>query len=480
MFRDGINVRFRRADGVGPIEASWLAAVVRVLFKVYPQDSHYNATFPVARGLRALGHEVIYAGDEERRAPVEAQGFRFHPQAQDLLPKLTPGLSAPSRGRIFRALADLAMFWKHRAEALEIRIPTDGFDALLRELKPDILLVDSPYVRFALPLLQRTIRFGVLESMMRLDFRPGIPPPSSSLVPDRSLGSRIRCRVEWFKYWLNLRLLQAMGWQIMPTRKTIRDVLRRSGDETPPVDLRRYFHIGLTTAPEFILSLEQFDFPSPRKANQYYIGPSVDLDRVETGYDYIYHQRLPQWLDDKAQGRPLIYCSLGTASWRYPGAEDFFRRTVEASRGQNWNLVMAVGTELEPRIFNPLPPNVAVLQKVPQLGLLRKVDLAICHGGMNTVSECVLLRVPMLVYPGSADLDQPGNAARVVYHRIGLMGDLQRDTTEEIRNKIHRLLNTPSFKQQVTSMADSAFASRAHREGAQILVDALSGHAPAQ
>lgn len=89
---------------------------------------------------------------------------------------------------------------------------------------------------------------------------------------------------------------------------------------------------------------------------------------------------------------------------------------------------------------------------MPQSALLPHCDAMITHGGMNTVKECICAGVPMLVYPLNAHVEQPGNAARVVYHGLGLAGNLIHETETGIQKKVLSLLETPEFKQRVLSM----------------------------
>jgi UDP:flavonoid glycosyltransferase YjiC (YdhE family) len=76
----------------------------------------------------------------------------------------------------------------------------------------------------------------------------------------------------------------------------------------------------------------------------------------------------------------------------------------------------------------------------------------ITNGGLGTIKECILSGVPMIVFPG--DFEQPGNAARVVYHGIGLMGDYQRASAEQIRSMIDRINNNAAFKSKIETMKD--------------------------
>jgi UDP:flavonoid glycosyltransferase YjiC (YdhE family) len=75
----------------------------------------------------------------------------------------------------------------------------------------------------------------------------------------------------------------------------------------------------------------------------------------------------------------------------------------------------------------------------------------VTHGGINTIDECVLNEVPMLVYCGW-ETDMAGNTARVAYHGIGIAGDRQRDDTVEIRGHIDRLLRERRFENNLRHM----------------------------
>lgn len=448
---------------------------MRILFKIYPQDSHFNATFPLARKLREEGCEIIYAGYEERRAGVEAQGFRFHVEEKDLLPKLiAPAFGAgkdPAQFGIFRrAWAMLRYAWKW--SELEM-IPKDGFDQLVRETAPDAILVDSPYARFATALFKHRLPFGIVESMTRLDRRPGVPPLCSVFVPSASLRSRLWCWMLWRWYSVRTYILGLAGMSPLPPRKEINAVLQATGQTHVRIDYQRYFHIGITNVPEFILSPKEFDFPGDPKPYQIHVGPSVDLRRKETGFDFRYRERIQPFVTARTGGKPLVYCSLGTASWRYRGIEQFFGRLIEAARDQDFSVVIAIGQELDPRTYQPLPANVLILQRVPQIQMIQQSDLVITHGGMNTVAECILLKTPMLVYPGSSELDQPGNAARIVYHGIGLSGSLAKETSPTMRSKLLTLLGDPTYRTKVARLSDSIVQSRAYTEGASLVLSSL-------
>lgn len=414
---------------------------MKILFKVFPQKSHYNATFPLARMLREAGHEVLYSGLCQMRSHAEAQGFAYHTEAEDIFPyfenqRHLPHLTFWNLLKNWRAL-------RQSARVLRPKIMRGGFfDALLRTTQPDLILVDSPYTFFALTLYRHRLPFAMLESMMNLDRTPGIPPMDTTHVPDGGRLSRWICALHWRRYFLKRALFGFIGLRVDFDRRFVLRMARIWGVDPRVISFDRYFHLGLRNVPELILSPRALDFPRPLAAHQHAVGLPVDLRRQEVASDYRFDRLFERLVEERVQGRPLVYCSLGTGAWRYAGAERFLQRVIEASRGQRWNLILIAG-EFPLERFADVPSNVAVFQVVSQLTVLRQADLMITHGGMNSITECAGLGVPMLVYPGTHEIDQAGNAARVCWHRHGAAGSMWRERPRALRRRIGRSLFSP-------------------------------------
>ena len=112
--------------------------------------------------------------------------------------------------------------------------------------------------------------------------------------------------------------------------------------------------------------------------------------------------------------------------------------------------------------------------QTPQLEILKHADVAINHGGINTIDECVLAGVPMLVSCGG-ETDMAGNTARIVHHGIGLAADPERDTTDRILGRLDRLLVDDVFKHNLVRMgrAYRAYAENGVAEG--VIDELLAG-----
>lgn len=438
---------------------------MKILFKVFPQKSHYNATFLLAKALRDGGHEVIYAGLIQMRSHAEAQGFAYHVQAEDVFPHFENRHDLPrlSFWNILKNWREI----RRSARAARPKIERGGFfAALLHETCPDLILVDSPYTFHALTLYNHKVPFAMLESMMNLDRAPGIPPMDTTYVPDGSVSGNWLCALHWRRYFLKRALLGFLGLRADFDRRFVLRMACVWAVDPHVISFNRYFHLGLRNVPEIILSPRALDFPRALAPNQYYVGASVDLDRQEAASDYLFDRVFRRMVIMRADERPLVYCCLGTGAWRYTGAEDFLRRVILASRSQHWNLIIACG-DFATEQFSDLPENVAIFKVVPQMVILDHADLMITHGGMNSITECITFGVPMLVYPGTSEIDQPGNAARVVFHGIGIEGRLASDCSDRIADNIKYILNNRDYSRRALALRDELRSVR-HKLGALI------------
>ena len=189
--------------------------------------------------------------------------------------------------------------------------------------------------------------------------------------------------------------------------------------------------------------------------------PPRDDDRVRL--DAILARR-------QADTEKLIYAGFGSI---LSTDRDLLRRLVEAvAEVTDWELVISLSRRLKAAELGALPSNVHAFDWVPQPRVLENADAAITHGGINTIDECVLHCVPMLIYCGF-ETDMAGNTARVVHHGIGLAGDRQ-DPAEAIRRRLDRLLGEPSFAEHLSRLQKHYLAYQKERRAERIVETLLA------
>ena len=96
----------------------------------------------------------------------------------------------------------------------------------------------------------------------------------------------------------------------------------------------------------------------------------------------------------------------------------------------------------------------------------------ITHGGANSVKECIFFGVPMLVFPLS--FDEPGNAARVKYHGLGLNGDFKEITSKELQVLIEEVTTNPIFGERIKVMQKSFMEIEEAKPSIQLIERFLS------
>ena len=185
---------------------------------------------------------------------------------------------------------------------------------------------------------------------------------------------------------------------------------------------------------------EEFDLPKQAvhgKRKRYFVGAEVNLQR---------HEELFDWSRINPD-KPLIYCALGTHVENYSHVQRFFETIIEAVGNlPQYQLILATGANPGHDSFKNVPANVLLLKHAPQLQILQRTSIFITHGGLNSIKEALYYGVPMVVFP--CWVDQPMNANRIAYHRLGLTGDLPTVTVEQVRALIQKVAATNLYRER--------------------------------
>ena len=144
---------------------------------------------------------------------------------------------------------------------------------------------------------------------------------------------------------------------------------------------------------------------------------------------------------------PLIYASMGTLQ---NGQVDTFRAILAATERPEYQVVLSVGMNTAPETLALARPDTVVVQRAPQLELLKKTALCITHAGMNTTLEALVQGVPLVAIPITND--QPGVAARIVASGTGLFLPLAQLDAEALRRLVDQVLCTPSYRERALAM----------------------------
>ena len=148
--------------------------------------------------------------------------------------------------------------------------------------------------------------------------------------------------------------------------------------------------------------------------------------------------------------RSTIYCSFGSQIERYPEAEANLREIISAAKRMPGHQFVLNAGMLATKLKDFVEENVFIFSHVPQTNILKRSTAMILHGGFGSVKDCIYHRIPMLVIPQK--WDQPLNAKRVNYHRIGISLEAQHVTSQAVIYATHQLVENPTFKQNLTDL----------------------------
>lgn len=356
------------------------------------EAGHLLPTFRIAGDLVRCGHEVTYLTVADLVDLPRSRGFNAQAVLDDVFPPTVQTLGHPCSPDQQSSAGAL----------LRRRLQEGVLERRLMDLEPDIVLVDVLFASSVGRTLQgRGLRVLAVGTSLPDEPDGWLPPITSALPPSRTLRNRAAIGLAWSGVLIERWLTRFSSKAVLPAGRGPR-------------------------LPTIVLCSAALDFPRPVSDTRCYVGPCVEIDRPAQAF---------AWSDLRLD-RKLVYCSLGTQAHRYAQRLRLIRSVMDATDAATEQLlIVADATAL--RELGKLRSGVIAVTHAPQIELLRRAALAITHGGLGTVKECVLLGVPMMIAPQA--FDQIGNAARVTHHGIGC-----RTSNEPRASELRGLMNEVS------------------------------------
>lgn len=319
-----------------------MVGIVRILFSNVHGYGHLYPLFPLAAAARDAGHEITFA-----------TGAEFHPTVRKL------GFDTVDAGMPIR----------------------DAF-ALLPEAAggPESL---SPEQMAVLP---TRVFGGVLPRRFVEDLGPIIERLRPDLVvheagnPGAALAARI-AGVPGVCHAFGRVMTAEFAARL---EEVFRPLAAELGVELPADTLVGLGDPYLDICP---ISLQGKDFPEQVRR--------IPLRPVAAGEP----GELPPVVLDRAEGRPLIYLTMGTAF----GSADVLRQAITGLSRLPADVLVASGPSVPHADLGAVADNVTVLPWVPQAELLSHTDLVVHHGGSGTTFGSLGAGVPQLFLPQGAD-----------------------------------------------------------------------------
>ncbi|PCJ20456.1 MAG: hypothetical protein COB04_04155 [Gammaproteobacteria bacterium] len=162
-----------------------------------------------------------------------------------------------------------------------------------------------------------------------------------------------------------------------------------------------------------------------------FVGPSIPENRDAVNMDFSF-----------IKGKQVIYVSLGTL---HNQDINFYKNIITAFKEQeDSHVIMSVGKQTDITELGPIPTNFTVENFVPQLDVLKKTDLFITHGGMNSLNEAMYFGVPVIILP--QQVEQAFNGRRLKKMGVAKILNSKKTTPEIIKQTAQEVLSNPSYK----------------------------------
>ena len=411
----------------------------------------------LARRLAAAGHRVTFAGDPETAVLAAGHGLDFQALEPDGFPEFARADAALSVRDRFSTLAQ-------RRERGRDALGVGSFAASIRDRRPALVLINGEMHAHIIAAASTGVRVALLNSFASIWRQPGVPPPHHMARPGVGWrGSRIGASLLWSNLALRRwrRRQAALVRQVGCDRVSVLQHLARDAgfDFSGETD-RRQWLMPFTYRRIPVLSLHalEFEFSDRPPAHVHYVGPMILRDRPDRPLSEADGQRLDAIIArrrDSPGGRRLVYASFGSTM---TADVALLRRLagIVADR-PGWELILSVSGRLPVAALDPLPERVHAFAWVPQMSVLAHTDVAVTHGGINSVDECVMSAVPMLIYCGG-ETDMAGTTSRVVHHGIGIAGDRRRDGIAEMRAHVDRLIADGGVRDRICRLRQACAA----------------------
>lgn len=431
-----------------------------IVFMPFHWAADMNASFALARKLQNRGHHISYLTIPDTEDRIRAQGFDWLPVFSQVFPKgeLERQSASETQGKAYGAAE-----FKARLHRMCELLRNDEISRATSAIHPDLFLVSSgmPWVGIAagktgLPVIQFSSTVISVEDW-------SVPPFRTNLVPNDSLLSFVRIALAWKKLFLRRRF-RNRAWDISSELKAL---ARDCGFPRDKIDFAVETWPRLLL-PELVFCPKELDFPRRKiPEGAFFVEASIDLQRRDDSF---------QWTRLE-EGRPVVFCALGSllTTKAAPQVLRFFQMFLDAIKERpTLQAVVAIGSYLKPEEFE-CPTNALLVSHAPQIELLKRCAVMVGHGGFSSVKECIYMGVPMLLVPLS--YDEPGNAARVVYHKIGLRLQLEEVSASTLGASIDRLLEDREYRDNIVRMSQKFVEIEEHSPACQIIEKTLAASA---
>jgi zeaxanthin glucosyltransferase len=371
---------------------------------------HLNPMTALARQLQSRGHEVIFI-------------HSWHAAGLPVLPDERNSTGPDATDKAVEKVSNM-----QGDEALEHYVTTvmaftesvwSALPAIVAKTGVDALLIDTAYLYAELGAIQLGIPYIHISNAMYNDYT-GLTPLCFYGWPHEETAHAMARNRAGVARFATILQKHRVGLETYAKKVGLKVDWNDLSSTISPL-------AAITQVPR------AFDFESSRWPYRLcHTGPFHDgMGRVNFDFPW-----------ERLSGEPVVYASMGTI---VNGRVDVFRTIVGAfSKHRDLQLVLSVGNQIDPEQLGPIPNNAVIVQRAPQLELLKRASVCITHAGLNTVLESLAQGVPQVAVPVA--FDQPGVAARIAEKKTGVVTSLDKLSPDHLSELLDEVMTNSTYR----------------------------------
>ena len=380
---------------------------MKIAWFCIPAHGHTNPTLALVKELTAAGHEVFYFSFEMFKEKIESTGAEF--------------ISCDGYDFEMEDKENADRVGKDKVFATELLVSsTLALDEMttekIKEIKPDLIVSDSIAFWGKLVALKHGIPY--VSSTTTFAFNRY----SAKYMKESPLDI-IKMLFAMPKINKQLARLREKGYPV----KSLLEIVQNDNDTNTIVYTSKYFQPCSETFSD----------------RYHFIGPSM--------------RPVKEPFTKKSD--KTVFVSMGTVNQN----KEFYRNCISALGKTSWQVIVSMGTNTEH--FENVPDNIELYDFVDQMAVLSVADAFITHCGMNSTSEALYYKVPLVLFPQTPE--QGAVAKRT--EELGAGIRLKSVSEEDILTSLKTVLNDPEYKNNAVKISESFHACGGPKEAVTFL-----------
>ena len=366
---------------------------MKIAWFCIPAHGHTNPTLGVVRALTDAGHQVFYFSFEMFREKIEQAGAVF--------------ISCDGYDFEMEAKENADRVGKDKVFATELLVSStlaldEMTTRMVGEIGPDLIVSDSVAFWGKLVAMKHGLPYVCSTTTFAFNRYSAAYMKESPWDIAKMLLSMPRINRQ-------LRRLREKGYPV----KSLLEIVQNDNDTDTIVYTSKYFQPRSETFSD----------------RYHFIGPSIR----------------PISAPVEKTAEKTVYISMGTVNQN----REFYRNCIHALGRTGWQVILSMGTNTEH--FENLPENIQVYESVDQMAVLSIADAFVTHCGMNSASEGLYFRVPLVLFPQTPE--QGAVAKRAEELGAGVM--LKSISEDDVMQALRTVLFEPRYRESASRISDS-------------------------